>query len=395
MRKQLFFIAIASLFTSMASAADLYVRDLGAGGSYSTISAAITAANDGDRIIIRPKAGNLPFIENLTIDKSLSFVSEINFSNYLVQGTVSIIPLSGRVVSVQNMNLTSTFTSSADSANGRTTINVYNSTLNGGIAVNKLNTSLNISGCTVTGTISCTHGRITGNTANKILVSTNVADTSLALDDIEIIANAVLGSNEAIWLIQKNYKAKILNNYCAFGNITFTDAKNLSENEIRNNVISSGSNTGIYIGIPTGNNATFYVLNNVICPSNSSSSYYEVTNSTTATATVYVRYNASNSGFTILNCIASNNISSASISFNATTSNATGSALVNAGAIEDDFADINLTRNDIGNRGGSDSWENYWPTAAGNKPQVNYLNTPRRIYSGTTEMNATGSGYSK
>ena len=83
MKKQLLFIAIAGLFSSMASAADLYVRDLGAGGSYATISAAITAASDGDRIIIRPKASNLPYIENLTIDKSLSFVSEINFSRYV------------------------------------------------------------------------------------------------------------------------------------------------------------------------------------------------------------------------------------------------------------------------------------------------------------------------
>ena len=109
MKKELFFIAIASLFTSMVSAADLYVRDLGAGGSYSTISAAITAANDGDRIIIRPKAGSLPFIENLTIDKSLSFVSEINFSKYILQGTITITPAAGRVVTINNFICTIIF----------------------------------------------------------------------------------------------------------------------------------------------------------------------------------------------------------------------------------------------------------------------------------------------
>ncbi|WP_298117593.1 hypothetical protein [Flavobacterium sp.] len=388
-------IAIFGFCSVKVNGADLYVRDAGAGGAFSTISTAIAQASDGDRIIIRPKAAGLPYIENLVINKSLTFVSEINFSTYLIQGTVSITPLSGRVVTVHNMNLTSTFSSSADSTGGRTTINVYNSSLNGGVVANKLNTSLNISGCTVTGTISCTHGRITGNTAGRILVSTNVADTSLATDGIEIIANAVLNSNEAIWLFQKNYKSTILNNYCAFGNITVTDAKSLSENEIRNNVISSGALTGIYIGIPTGNSATFYVLNNVICPSNASSTYEEVINSTTSTATVYVKYNASNSGFTTLNCIANNNISNATITFNSTTRNATGTALVNAGAIEDDFADIDLTRNDIGNRGGSDTWENYWPANSVNMPLVNYLLTPRRIYLGTTEMNAIGSGYSK
>mgnify|MGYP002479593447 CR=1 FL=1 len=62
MKRQLFFMALAGLFSSIASAADLYVRDLGAGGAYSSISAAITAATNGDRIIIRPKAGSLPYI---------------------------------------------------------------------------------------------------------------------------------------------------------------------------------------------------------------------------------------------------------------------------------------------------------------------------------------------
>lgn len=61
MKKQLLFSTIAMLFSVVASAADLYVRDFGAGGAYSSISAAITAAVDGDRIIIQPKAGGIPY----------------------------------------------------------------------------------------------------------------------------------------------------------------------------------------------------------------------------------------------------------------------------------------------------------------------------------------------
>jgi pectin methylesterase-like acyl-CoA thioesterase len=77
MKKQLLFIAFASLVTSIASATDLYVRNLGAGGAYSTVSAAIAAASDGDRIIIKPKTtGTGAYVENLTINKSLTFVSE-------------------------------------------------------------------------------------------------------------------------------------------------------------------------------------------------------------------------------------------------------------------------------------------------------------------------------
>ena len=80
MKKQLFFIAIASLFTTLASATDLYVRNLGAGGAFSTVSAAIAQASDGDRIIIQPKTNGSAYVENLTINKSLTFVSETNYN---------------------------------------------------------------------------------------------------------------------------------------------------------------------------------------------------------------------------------------------------------------------------------------------------------------------------
>ena len=91
--KYLFCALLCIISLGTIKAADLYVRNLVAGGSYPTISAAITAANDGDHIIIRPKTNNVPYLENLTINKSLTFASEINFSNYYVQGTTSIVPV--------------------------------------------------------------------------------------------------------------------------------------------------------------------------------------------------------------------------------------------------------------------------------------------------------------
>jgi hypothetical protein len=396
MKKQLLFIAIAGLFTSMASAADLYVRDLGAGGAYPTIGAAITAAVDGDRIIIRPKAAGLPYIENLTIDKSLSFVSETNFSKYLVQGTVSVSPAVGRVVTVNNMSVTSSFSVSGSTTGGRTTVNVYNSTLGSFIDATRNNTSLNMSGCVVTNYITCTHGRITGNRAEYISISTTATDLSPSTDDIEIIANVfTTNGNGAIYIDEKNYAVRVLNNYLGTSNAVFSTVKNNSNNEIRNNVFNNTTYTALVISIPTTITSTFSVLNNVLTTSQGSP-YGEITNDNTATTTVYAINNISTSTFSTIGvAVATGNIGNATLSFNNSTYICTGTALVNAGAADDDYADIDLTRNDIGPYGGSDSWTNYWPTAVGNKPQVNYLNTPRRIYSSTTEMNATGSGYSK
>jgi hypothetical protein len=396
MKKELFFIAIASLFTSMVSAADLYVRDLGAGGSYSTISAAITAANDGDRIIIRPKAGSLPFIENLTIDKSLSFVSEINFSKYILQGTITVTPAAGRVVTINNLQISGTnaITVSGDTTGGRTTLNILNSTtaaVNAGVA----NTTLNMSGCTGAA-IAMTHGRITGNKVTSITINTPTIDTNPSTDDIEIIANAISANGTAINLNQKNYNFRILNNFAGTGIVTISAVKNDSTNEIINNVISStntsNANNSIQVSSPAGFTGLISILNNVfyyIGPTYGT--FYPVTASGVS---CYVYYNASNYSVTMPTITNSGNNITASISLNTTTYTVNGLA-ANTGSPEDDFADIDLSRNDRGNFGGSDTWANYWPTNVGNKPQVNYLKTPRRIYTGTTEMNATGSGYSK
>lgn len=394
MKKQLLFMAIAGLFTSIASAADLYVRDLGAGGSYATISAAITAASDGDRIIIRPKASSLPYVENLIIDKSLTLVSEINFSRYVLQGTITISPLAGRVVTLHNVSSNFALSVSAATTGGRTTLNVYNS-LFSSITADKANTSLNMSGCT-TSTVALSHGRCTANTCQQFAVNGSTLESNPATEDIEIIANNITSGGGGIIVNQKNYSFRLLNNFLPSGNISINLAKNGSSNEIRNNVINYGTYSALYIDVAIGTAATFMVLNNELATSSTTSSYAEIHNNNTGTATVYAFNNISASSFTTIGTIAaSGNIGNVTLSINSSTYTVTGTGIVNGGAIDDEYADIDLTRNDIGNFGGSDSWANYWPTAVGNKPQVNYLNTPRRIYTGTTEMNATGSGYSK
>lgn len=395
MKKQVLFIAIVSLFTTLASAADLYVRDFGSGGAYSTISAAITAATDGDRIIIRPKSGGIPYLENLVVNKSLSFVSETNFAKYLVQGTISITPVAGRVITFSNLNLTNGITVTAATTGGRATVNVFNSAIGADINTQQSNVSLYASGNTVTGSFYFTHGRITGNNCFNIGLSTSAIDSSPATDDIEIIANVVNYSANAIDFNQKNYNFKVLNNFLPNGYINISAIKNGGSNEIRNNVVNSLSGSTyypIYVSLSSGNTGFISVLNNIL---NYTMSSVKVYNANSGLASVYAFYNMSSTTFSTsgITSQSSNSVSS-SLVLNNTTYTVTG-ANVNAGYPEDDYADIDLTRNDIGNWGGSNSWGNYWPSTAGNKPQVNYLNTPRRIFVGTSTMNATGAGHSK
>jgi len=405
MKKQLL-IAIAGLFTAMANATDLYVRDGGAGGAFSTISAAIAQASNGDRIIIRPKSGSLPYVENLTIDKSLSFVSETNFAKYILQGTVAVTPGAGRTVTINNLQISGggAITISEETLGGRTTLNLLNS-ITAAVNAAQTNTTLNMSGCQST-TVALTHGRCTANKVTSFTINATALDTSLSDDDIEIIANAISGSDIAFAMNQKDYVLKFYNNYLTNGYMTIDGAKTGSYNEIANNVVqsSTGANFNIYssinLNLQAGNTAIFSVINNVLFYSVNSYTGYRPVYVIGAGATAYVYYNICNSNqyvssFSTTGITNAGNNTSSSISKNTATYTVTGTGIANGGSPEDDYADIDLSINDRGNGGGSNGWANYWPTSVGNKPQVNYLKTPRRIYTGTTEMNATGSGYSK
>lgn len=391
--KYLFYALVCITSIGKIKAADLYVRDLGAGGAYSTISAAITAANNGDRIIIKPKIGNVPYLENLSINKSLTFVSETNFSKYYVQGTIAIVPAAGRVINIHNMyafqsGIGTTF---ASFTGGRCTVNIVNCTSDSTIDFSgSKNTTSNIYGSSGSA-LFFVHGKVVGNNIGDIHVLNDSAP--LATSDIYINAN----KTSWIDLNTTTYPVNILNNDVStlglsYGPLTIKDIKPASANTIQNNrFLTTAVNASISpIHIYTTNSGIITILNNIL---NSASSTPEVTS--TAAPTVAAYYNLSTSTFNTAGVdIQSNNIGSASydLDFNALTSSG---AIVNAGVPDEEYQDLDLTRNDIGPLGGSHSWSNYWPINPGNKPRVMFLNTPRKVYQGTTSIQAEATGISK
>lgn len=394
MKKQLLFTAIAALFASMTSAADLYVRATGAGGAYTTVSAAITASANGDRIIIQPKTDGSAYIENLTINKSLTFVSETNYNRYFIRGTVSITPAAGRVVTISGLssgNFT-IYNVSVPTATtgGRTTLNLYNCYLNN-VDATQANTTTNISGCTVSGYVFFSHGRATGNNVQSINAYNTSADSVLATTDVEIIGNA---ASFGITNQQTSYAFKMYNNFASSMNVYNT--KPGTANEIVNNTIyqpNGGDVAPIYItgnGSP-GSGGNVAIMNNAI------SFMVAQTNAciqSDGIATVTATYNVSTNAFVTQGTITqSNNTGAVNMNFNNTAYTVTGGN-VNAGNPAIPYTDLDLTRNDAGHYGGSNSWANYFPADNGGKPQVNYLVTPRAILS-TTTLNVTGSAYSK
>ncbi|MEJ5105876.1 hypothetical protein [Chryseobacterium sp. MYb328] len=374
----LFYALICIVSVGKIKAADLYVRDLGAGGAYSTISAAITAASDGDRIIIKPKIGNVPYLENLSINKSLTFTSENNFSKYYVQGTISVVPGAGRVVNIHNMyafqsgiNATSTIITG-----GRCTINIVNSIADKNLDLDVKNVTANIYGSTFTN-LDFMHGKIMGNTCSYIYLQKESAPSVTS-------AIYIAGNKISTIIGYSSYPVNILNNELE-SSITMQDMLSGSTNIIQHNLIKIGSITA-----NSDNPCIVIVENNIINPGSTNHEIFS-----NVTPTVIASYNLSTSAFTTYNVdIQNNNISSGSYTLDLANFTSSGD-IVNAGRPEEEYQDLDLTRSDIGPLGGSNSWANYWPTNAGNKPRVMFLNTPRRVYLGTSSIQAEATGISK
>ena len=388
-------MAVAGLFSSMASAADLYVRNLGAGGAYATVSAAITAAANGDRIIIQPKSNGSAYVENLTINKSLTFISETTYNKYFIQGSITVTPSAGRVVTVHNLssgNFTIyNVTVTGATTGGRTTLNLYNCFLNN-VDATPANTTTNMSGCNVGGYVYFSHGRITGNSAQSITAYNTSADSVLAADDVEVIANS---ATFTIANQQSSYNFKFYNNFTSgFGVYA---CKTTGSNQIVNNTVyqpNGGDVAPIYIALngDAGTGGNIAIMNNAIsfvvaqtnaCIQNSGS-----------VAVVTASYNVATNAFVTEGTITqSNNTGSANMNFSNTAYTVTGMN-VNAGNPSVLYTDLDLTRNDAGHYGGSNSWANYWGPDSGAMPQINYLLTPRVILN-TNTLNVTASGFSK
>ncbi len=101
-----------SLFLSLAfcslqvTAADRIVEEFGSSPTYPNIAAAVTAAVDGDRIIIKNRTGDIPWIENITVDKNLDFLSYQDNGFFVVQGNWTITAADGRVINIIGMRNT-------------------------------------------------------------------------------------------------------------------------------------------------------------------------------------------------------------------------------------------------------------------------------------------------
>lgn len=386
-KQLLTFIVLCMMSISVVRAADLHVNEDGLGGAYTTISAAIAAASDGDRIFIKPRSLDAWFVENLTIDKSITLSSDVPGTKYRLKGSITIVPKSGMKVVIRELK-----GDGATDINGnnnfaitptqRVDIKIFD------VEVDEVNMptnyDLSLVKCTADKVFFCA-GKVIANTI-KEQITVNDENTSalpISTDSLFIVANDLTTTtSNGIFLNSIEYYYMIANNRikAASRGIDATAFRATGANkyhQIINNYIEvSNWNSASYNAIHLSNSSTnveVRILNNEFKGSGGGIGVRG------GNSTKYVSYNKIY-GFS---SVASSGITSSN---NYTSSS---DPTINQGNPDRLYYDLDLTRNDIGTDGGSYAWSNYWNAT---NARVYHVNIPRLIFTGT-KINVKADAY--
>lgn len=364
-------------------AADLVVIDGGPTGTYGSISAAITAANNGDRIIVTNKASMAPWVEDLTINKSLTFVSATDNVRFLLQGDITIQAANGRAVTIIGLeSIGGTVVGTNNTNATRTVVNILGSSFNfNGVAINFdfPNYDLTVANCDLgtTGDIYFEYGKILGNqAANVFKTPSNIT----APEKILIIGNQCeyinISASGEEFEIKNNLVEEIETNSLTPGNHAITN----------NTINMDGRIRGIEIGgLQAG--STLIISNNVI------TQYISVNNDRPISlslvnngGSLITEYNYIRNGSGILGVsgftLSATDVFNSAVNIDVNTQrNTSSSPAVNGANPSIQYYDLDLTRGDAGAFGGSFTLDNYFPLTTGSS-RVYHVILDRGIFQG-------------
>jgi len=388
------------LFNFQTYASDIYVNSSGASGTYTTLSSALTAASDGDRIIISTL---MNLIEDVTISKSVTITSAASGSSFVLNGTMTIETVANKEIRLIGAELDElSFTSGT--ATDATDCKVYliDSQVSTNINTTLSGLNLNLMYCNDTDLeVSFKYGSIIGSNIKSFFLQNG---SGIAQNDTtKIIGNKFtyqgrIENQDHNFLIANNYFS---NNYYVQLYLNYTKASNSGTSNIFNNtfVMPSG-----YRGY--GNNLSFdnnrdysnvNVFNNYFVHNgNSSSSTYNkhiggsslsTNNQPMILYNVFVSNHGTDGGV-YWNTNLSNTNHNQAVTFsgntyNSSTGKVTAGKGINEGNNGIEFYDIDMTRNDVGTYGGPYSWDNFHNTATG-KARVYNLDVPFELWMGQT-----------
>lgn len=400
--RNLFVIGLV-FWASAVMAVDRIVEEFGVAPAYSSISAAVAAAEDGDRIIIKNRAGDIPWIEDITVNKSLEFHSYADNGFFVVQGAYVLQKAANRVIKIVGMQNTSGSITRTGSNIANSSMEVYimdSHFINGHISMSDHGIIAHIVGNTFdSGYVHIAHGNVIGNDidaagTNNIAVNLNssvsfMEDTALVVGNI--INTQASTSYYGIQTLSTAQAVHIRNNFITANSTIGIYARqgNISavQNIVWNNTVKcvGTSSRGINI-FDTNTGSIWEIMNNVIVRQ-SGSNVYAIYNGGSNDGQVNVYWNHIGSGFTV-------NVSNG---FTFSGNNTTGEVLtINEDGTFDEapsaidggnpapvFYDLDLSPGDPGAYGGSFTLNNFHPLHTG-AARVYHVNFPFNVRVGST-----------
>jgi hypothetical protein len=375
-------LAVA-LCAAQAFATDRIVEEFGVAPAYPNIASAVAAAVDGDRIIVKNRAGDIPWIEDITVAKSLQFLSYANDGYFVVQGTYSITAADGREVTIIGMRNTSGgITGSGSAAVRGTRVRVMDSFfVNGSVTLNTTAFNAEVVGSTFqNGTVSISYGNVVGNDidgsqVNDEGISVQNSTGGFPLDTCAIVGNKVKGrvGYEGIFCNTATQVVHIRNNYVQHGWMgieVYAGNMTAVQNLIWNNTVTAytGNFTTYGINLANTNTASIWeVMNNAVTRTWAGENRgINRDSGNNGQINVYFNHVATNgtaisTGFTF----EGNNTTGQSIDLNADGSFSNAPAAVDGGNPAAPFYDLDLSAGDAGAYGGSYTLNNFFPLHTG------------------------------
>ncbi|MCX6897002.1 MAG: hypothetical protein NTZ16_16260 [Verrucomicrobia bacterium] len=402
--KKLILTLIIVALCSRVHATDRIVNENSIPGAYTTITAALNAAVNNDRIVIAPRGGGLSYVENISSNLTgIQMLSATEGTKYKIIGNITMADgwqiygadVIGDVYCIGN------------SANGERLAGCKITGRVHGIGSYNINFFIDndsiITNQSNYGAVEIYCGRVSGCYISSpdlgIIVAQPITNNS---DSVFIVGNHIVASY-GMNIISQNRYSYISNNFIeiSWRGILILECKagGTGNNSCINNTIKfTGASgvEGIEFGSPfTPVAATFDLRNNIVISSSSSVGYYINPNSLIVPTFQYNYYNGPGTAFN-LNGITpdATNIAASNSTINTDGTLVAGSDAIDGGDPADRYLDIGLppTRNDAGCYGGSYSLANF--TTADSGSRVLFMKAPRVILSNQS-FGISGEGLDK
>jgi hypothetical protein len=395
-------LTVFFIFHFSAKSADLIVEEFGTAPTYSSITAAVAASVDGDRIIVKNRAGDIPWIENITISKSLTFLSYTNNVQFIVQGSYTINATDGReVIFVGMKNTSGGIVSGSTSGTARgTKISIMDTWLvSGNISFDNTVFDVQVVGCQLdNGTITIDWGNVIGNSITGAAgTPINIASTltTTPTDTMYIVGNRILDANFTGIMVDARHQVyHVRNNFVkCYNPIQLQDGNIVGiPNLIYNNTCYSTSCGGGFTGciyiINTLSGSVWEIMNNILDNASGSCSTTYAMNLSGTSGTINMYYNHVDGVYTLPIdpsgwTFSGNNTTGGSIAFNSNTGELTSGSPINGGNPAAPYYDLDLSIGDAGCYGGSYTHNNFFPLFTG-AARVYFVNYPFNVRVGNT-----------